>query len=111
MQLQFEITKNHYPVPTETEIYPTTIPTLFQNNQQPFTALDNIDSLTPQEVEYIMATFCKQFIHKSQNPSLKSSKIQQKKRSDRCFRHLTPYAIRLRRTGANSFLTPHSYQS
>jgi hypothetical protein len=59
--LHYKISTKHYPVPTEKELCPTTIPTLFQNNQHPYTVFDDIDSLTPQEIEYIMTTFCERF--------------------------------------------------
>ncbi len=59
--LHYEISTKHYPVPTEKELCPTTTPTLFQNNQHPYTAFDDINSLTPQEIKYIMTTFCERF--------------------------------------------------
>ena len=59
--LHYKISTKHYPVPTEKELCPTTIPTLFQNSQFPYTAFNDIDSLNPQEIEYIITTFCERF--------------------------------------------------
>jgi hypothetical protein len=70
--LHYEISTKHYPVPTEKELCPTTFPTLFQINQHPYTAFDDIDSLTPQEIEYIMTTFCERFYPQVTNPLSKN---------------------------------------
>jgi hypothetical protein len=47
--LHYKISTKHYPAPTEKELCPTTIPTLFQNNQHPYTAFNDINSLTPKK--------------------------------------------------------------
>jgi hypothetical protein len=47
--------------PTKTEICSTTIPMLFQSSHHPYTAFNNINSLNPQDLEYIMTTYCELF--------------------------------------------------
>jgi hypothetical protein len=60
-ELHYKISTNYYPPLTKTEMYPPTIPMLFQSSHHPYTAFDDIDSLSPQDVKYIMTTYCERF--------------------------------------------------
>ncbi len=73
-ELHYKISTNYYPPPTKTEISPTTIPMLFQSSHHPFTAFDDINSLSPQEVEYIMTTYCERFYLQSTKAMIKELK-------------------------------------
>ena len=59
--LHSAITHNQYPAPVEAELTPSTIPTLFQHNEHPYTAMDDIESIMPQELETIVSTYCERF--------------------------------------------------
>jgi hypothetical protein len=59
-ELHCKITTNYYPTPMK-ELSPATIPTIFQTTKRPYTAMDDIDSLTAQESEMIMTTYCERF--------------------------------------------------
>jgi hypothetical protein len=69
--LHHTITHNQYPTPIETELSPSAIPTLFQHNEHPYTAMDDIEAITPQELKTIIATYCERFYPQATRQSLK----------------------------------------
>jgi hypothetical protein len=60
-ELHYTITTNHYPTPTESELCPAATPTLYQNTEQPYNAMDDTNLLTPQEIDTIIANYCERF--------------------------------------------------
>jgi hypothetical protein len=60
-EIHYKITTSHYPTPTKSELSQAAIPTLLQNNKHPYTAMDDIDLHTPQEIETIITTYRKRF--------------------------------------------------
>jgi hypothetical protein len=60
-ELHYTITTNHYPTLSESELFPAAIPTLYQNTEQPYKAMDDTDLLTPQEIDTIITNYCERF--------------------------------------------------
>jgi hypothetical protein len=104
-ELHYTITDNHYPPPIEA-LSPSAIPTLFQHNEHPYTAMEDIESIMPQELKTIIVTYCERFYPQATKQTLEALQHTTEEEINQILQ--TPMALRkmIKRTGIEFKFNP-----
>jgi hypothetical protein len=105
-ELHYAITTSHYPAPIESDLYPAAAPTLYQNTKHPYTAMDDVDLLTPQEINTIITTFCERFCPQVTKKDISNLTIHTEEEITRALRTPGGLSHMLKETGAQPKLEP-----
>ena len=105
-ELHYTITTNQYPAPIESELCPAAASTLYQNTKHPYTAMDDVDLLTPQEIDTIITTFCERFYPQITKKDISNLTINTEEEITRALRTPGGLSHMLKETGAQPKFEP-----